>query len=193
MIEDDATKKRGMEIMSDAINKPTRLFLSILLMFSAGISQSNAQYAQSPELVPRHVFSKDMNVIDEAFLHGYTHNIVNEDVDGRKIPTLTIQCTDGGVHKPEKDLTADRLFFSVWTRDLYWGFLGWAQAGDDKVLLGLSGGVDSSVTAALIHEAIAPFTTHVFFIFFNSGRSSSAAKARLFQISFAISDKFPDE
>ncbi|MCD4709690.1 MAG: hypothetical protein K8R52_02515 [Bacteroidales bacterium] len=96
-----------------------------------GISQL---HAQSSELVPRHIRSNDVEIIDKAFLHGYTHNIVYENVEGRKIPTLTIQCTDGGVHKSEKELSPDRIHYSVWTRDLYWGFLGWAQAGDDKVL-----------------------------------------------------------
>ena len=37
-----------------------------------------------------------------------------------------------------------------------------AQAGDDEVLLGLSGGVDSSVAAALIHRAIGDRLTCVF-------------------------------
>jgi len=37
-----------------------------------------------------------------------------------------------------------------------------AQVGDDEVLLGLSGGVDSSVAAALIHEAIGDKLTCVF-------------------------------
>ena len=37
-----------------------------------------------------------------------------------------------------------------------------AQVGDDRVLLGLSGGVDSSVAAALIHEAIGSKLTCVF-------------------------------
>jgi GMP synthase (glutamine-hydrolysing) len=36
------------------------------------------------------------------------------------------------------------------------------QVGDDEVLLGLSGGVDSSVAAALIHRAIGPRLTCVF-------------------------------
>jgi len=36
------------------------------------------------------------------------------------------------------------------------------QAGDDKVLLGLSGGVDSSVVAALLHKAIGDQLTCVF-------------------------------
>ena len=37
-----------------------------------------------------------------------------------------------------------------------------AQVGTDKVLLGLSGGVDSSVVAALLHKAIGPQLTCVF-------------------------------
>ena len=37
-----------------------------------------------------------------------------------------------------------------------------AQVGDEKVLLGLSGGVDSSVTAALLHRAIGEQLTCVF-------------------------------
>ncbi|MDO5531112.1 glutamine-hydrolyzing GMP synthase [Sutterella sp.] len=37
-----------------------------------------------------------------------------------------------------------------------------AQTGDDEVILGLSGGVDSSVTAALIHRAIGDRLTCVF-------------------------------
>ncbi len=37
-----------------------------------------------------------------------------------------------------------------------------ARVGDDKVLLGLSGGVDSSVTAALLHRAIGDQLTCVF-------------------------------
>ncbi|NYE22081.1 glutamine-hydrolyzing GMP synthase [Pigmentiphaga litoralis] len=36
------------------------------------------------------------------------------------------------------------------------------QVGDDEVILGLSGGVDSSVAAALIHKAIGPQLTCVF-------------------------------
>jgi GMP synthase (glutamine-hydrolysing) len=37
-----------------------------------------------------------------------------------------------------------------------------AQVGDDEVILGLSGGVDSSVAAALIHRAIGPRLTCIF-------------------------------
>jgi GMP synthase (glutamine-hydrolysing) len=37
-----------------------------------------------------------------------------------------------------------------------------AQVGDEEVILGLSGGVDSSVAAALIHKAIGPKLTCVF-------------------------------
>lgn len=37
-----------------------------------------------------------------------------------------------------------------------------AQVGDDQVVLGLSGGVDSSVVAALLHKAIGPQLTCIF-------------------------------
>ncbi len=97
-------------------------------------ASDDSTFGQEHDLVPRHISSNDVDIIDEAFLHGYAHNIVAENVNGTNIPTLTIQCTDKSVHKPDKDLGIDRQFFSVWTRDLYWGFLGWAQAGDDKVL-----------------------------------------------------------
>jgi len=83
---------------------------------------------------PRAILSKDFSIIGPAFLHGYIHNIVAEDIEGEKIQTLSIQCTDESIHKVEGELSGGRTGYSVWTRDLYWGFLGWAQAGDDRVL-----------------------------------------------------------
>jgi hypothetical protein len=103
----------------------------ILLSFSL---DSSAQPSSEPSLIPGHIASKDYAEIDDAFLHGYTHNIVSEVIEGVKMPILTIQCTDESIHKVEGDLASGRTQFSVWTRDLYWGFLGWAQAGDDKTL-----------------------------------------------------------
>jgi hypothetical protein len=105
----------------------------MLIVFPSGRMQVAAQNERT-DLIPGHVRSRDIEIMDAAFLHGYTHNIVYEEVDGRRIPTLTIQCTSDGKHIPENELAAGRKYFSVWTRDLYWGFLGWAQAGDDRVL-----------------------------------------------------------
>lgn len=76
-----------------------------------------------------HITGKDIGLIDSAFKNGYTDNIVYVDVDGRKFPTLNIQSTDGNVYKG-----GGRTTYSIWTRDLYWGFLGWSQAGDESVL-----------------------------------------------------------
>ena len=114
-------------------------------------------FAQSPKadkLIPIHIESKDNVLIDEAFLHGYLHNIVYEVVDGVKIPTLTIQCTDQSVHKKEGDLSAERTSFSIWTRDLYWGFLGWSQAGDDKVLSMMKSSLQLLIKAKNSNQAL---------------------------------------
>ena len=78
---------------------------------------------------PAHVSSPDVPLIDAVFLHGYVHNMVEESVPGGVLPCLTVGDIHRGVH-----IGGGRKQFSVWTRDLYWGFLGWAQAGDDSVL-----------------------------------------------------------
>jgi hypothetical protein len=70
-----------------------------------------------------HATSKDIALIDPAFEHGYDENLVQANADGEEISTLSIN-----------NSTSNRASYSVWTRDLYWGFLGWAQAGDESVL-----------------------------------------------------------
>lgn len=77
-----------------------------------------------------HIKTKDHPVVRDAFMHGYTHNLRENKINGKSCPTLTVQCVHGGEHVPEGGDGA----YSVWTRDLYWGFLGWAQAGDDSVI-----------------------------------------------------------
>lgn len=114
---------------------------SLLLLFSAflwqGCEPSGEQASGEQafrDLVPEHVKSSDFEIFGEAFLHGYSHNIIYESIRDESYPTLTIQCVDNGVHKSEQELLPDRDHYSVWTRDLYWGFKGWVQAGDDRVL-----------------------------------------------------------
>jgi GMP synthase (glutamine-hydrolysing) len=66
------------------------------------------------------------------------------------------------------------------------------QVGDDQVLLGLSGGVDSSVAAALLHKAIGPQLTCVFV---NNGllRSREAETVqRVFRDNFHVRLKYVD-
>jgi len=119
------------------MKKSVTIHFSILLgMLMLITLNTKAQPAQLDNrlLTPKHIESKDIPTIDDAFLHGYVHNIINEVVDGKRIPTLTIQCTDNNIHKVEPNSFTGRTGFSVWTRDLYWGFQGWSQAGDDKVL-----------------------------------------------------------
>jgi hypothetical protein len=81
---------------------------------------------------PEHVETTDFAVVNDAFLHGYTHNRVTDVIDGTSYPTLSIGCVVGKTHIPDADNEAR--WFSAWTRDLYWGGLGWIQAGDEQVL-----------------------------------------------------------
>ncbi len=122
----------------------TKMFLGLLTtllvcfigtesIYSQGISREILGGGSKPgsgrKHYIKHIRSKDIGLIDSAFQDGYTDNIVNVNVDSEKIQTLTIQSTD-----ENKYIGAGRTSYSVWTRDLYWGFLGWAQAGDDSVL-----------------------------------------------------------
>jgi hypothetical protein len=90
---------------------------------------NNSRAGKISEYMSRHINSKDISLIDSSYLHGYMHNIVKVNVNGEQLKTLSIQCTDNSIH-----VGGGRTGYSVWTRDLYWGFLGWAQAGDDSVL-----------------------------------------------------------
>jgi hypothetical protein len=128
-------------------------FYCLLGMLSTAAMHPAAQSGYNG-LIPGHVRSRDFEIMDEAFLHGYTHNIVHEEVDGGRIPTLTIQCTSEGRHLSESELSAGRPFFSVWTRDLYWGFLGWAQAGDDRVLEMMKSSIELLILAKNRNQAV---------------------------------------
>ena len=84
-----------------------------------------------PAITSTHVESADCALIDAAFHHGYTRLCVDEPVGDRMLGTLTIQSATEGRLAPN---FTPGVPFAVWTRDLYWGFLGWAQAGDAEVL-----------------------------------------------------------
>ena len=130
--------------MRIAMSLKTKMFLGLLTtllvcfigtenLYSQGISREILGGGSKPgsgrKHEIKHIRSKNIGFIDSAFQDGYTDNIVNVNVDSEKIQTLTIQSTD-----ENKYIGAGRTSYSVWTRDLYWGFLGWAQAGDDSVL-----------------------------------------------------------
>ncbi len=101
-------------------------FVTVVTFMLAGLLWASSGWAVE------NVQTTDFPVVQDAFTHGYTHNNVIDTITGQPYPTLMIQCVSGGVHQPHSDESKD--FFSVWTRDLYWGFLGWSQAGDDAVL-----------------------------------------------------------
>jgi hypothetical protein len=113
------------------------------------------QWSGGSDKLPIHILSKDFPVIGEAFLHGYVHNLVNEVVDGQIISALTIQCTDESVHKVTGPFDPGRLTYSsIWTRDLYWGFLGWSQAGDDSVLPLMKSSLELLIKAKSKNQAL---------------------------------------
>lgn len=103
---------------------------------------------------PMHVSSSDVPLIDAAFLHGYVHNLAEEQVPGGVLPCLTIGDTERGVH-----IGSGHKQFSVWTRDLYWGFLGWAQAGDDSVLQVMKSSLQLLLMAKAKNQAIGQNTS----------------------------------
>jgi len=100
--------------------------LAVLSIFSL-VEYGRAQTEISCKNTAEHIVSNDITKIGDAFAHGYRHNNVAENINGRDYPTLGIQCVSFGNHTPN-------WYGSVWVRDLYWGFLGWAQAGDNEVL-----------------------------------------------------------
>jgi len=79
----------------------------------------------------KHVTCKDIKPTSDAYRDGYKRCLVNETVEGEVIPLLSIASV---FENKYVDFENRNQFYSVWTRDLYWGFLGWAQAGDDSVL-----------------------------------------------------------
>jgi GMP synthase (glutamine-hydrolysing) len=79
------------------------------------------------------------------------HPEVHHTPDG---PTLLKNFTHGVCHDPAN--WSMKSFLEEVTRSVQ------AQVGDNKVILGLSGGVDSSVAAALLHRAIGKQLTAIF-------------------------------
>jgi hypothetical protein len=100
-----------------------------------------------------HVTTKDLPLVDDAFLHGYTHNEVTDVVQGTNYPTLAIQCVNLSIHQPlEESNEAENS--SVWTRDLFWGFLGWSQAGDDHTILRMQSSLDILINCMHRNQAV---------------------------------------
>lgn len=111
-----------------------------LLVFLGAIMTMNADAAVGKCV---NVTTPDIALVQDAFTHGYTHNEVIDIIDGKPYPTLTIQCVNNGVHQPHSDEIKG--FSSVWTRDLYWGALGWVQAGDDKVVTRMKTSIEALI------------------------------------------------
>ncbi len=91
-----------------------------------------AMFSCAASCAPDHVTTSDQSVVDDAFVHGYTHNMVTDVIDGKNYRTISIQCVNTGTHIDNFD--NEFRGFSVWTRDLYWGGLGWFQAGGPEVI-----------------------------------------------------------
>jgi len=121
-----------------------KIFLScFLLLGSALFSESEAMDRNTGG----YVTSPDLQIIDDAFLHGYQHNKVTENINGKEYPTLGIQCISYGEHLPNQ-------YGAVWTRDLYWGFLGWSQAGGNEVLSRIKTSLELLVLAKNKNQAL---------------------------------------
>jgi hypothetical protein len=112
-------------------------------------------------LNPQHGKVKVIGLTDAAFRYGYTANLVNVNIGDMQMPTLSIN--DNGKSYNDQNV------YSVWTRDLYWGFLGWAQAGDDSVLKVMRSSIRLLIMAKNKNQALGqnktwPLNDHRFYI-----------------------------
>ena len=106
------------------------------------------------------------------------------------------------VHTPRGSVIIDNFVYDICKCGRNWTMLNYLdqaieeikeQVGDEKVILGLSGGVDSSVAAALIHRAIGDQLTC---IFVNNGllRAREADAVReVFQHNFKIKLRYEND
>jgi len=67
-----------------------RLLFGLLLLATVGFAPT--AFAASVNTSTKHIATKDYSLIDDAFLHGYTHNLVNEKVGDKKLITFTVGC-----------------------------------------------------------------------------------------------------
>jgi hypothetical protein len=100
-----------------------------------------------------HVATKDLPVVNDAFLQGYTHNEITDVIQGRGYPTLAIGCTGTYGYRPHDEASTNQSF-SVWTRDLMWGYLGWSQAGDDRALARMRSSLDVLINCMHRNQAV---------------------------------------
>ncbi|MGD8777355.1 MAG: hypothetical protein PVH88_00150 [Ignavibacteria bacterium] len=96
-----------------------------------------------------HVRTNDISIVDSAFSFGYTINIVHENFNNKTYKAIHIQSASNNVYVGNSQ---ER--FSLWMRDLYWGFLGWSQAGDDSVLEVMKSSLQLMLVAKNKNQAI---------------------------------------
>ncbi len=102
----------------------------------------------------KHVTCKDIKPTNDAYRDGYQRCLVSATIDGENIPILSIASVFENKYVPYEDTNR---FYSVWTRDLYWGFLGWAQAGDDSVLQVMKDSIRSLIIAKNKNQALGKY------------------------------------
>jgi len=101
--------------------------------------------------VTEHVRTTDFPVVNDAFLHGYAHNKVTDTISGKQYRTIAIQCVNSKVHIA--DAGNEFRGFSVWTRDVYWGSLGWLQAGDGEVVSRVRTSIEALIACKNLNKA----------------------------------------
>jgi len=102
----------------------------------------------------KHITCKNIKPVNDAYRDGYQRCLVSETVNGETVPVLSIASMFNGKYLPYEDKNR---FYSCWTRDLYWGFLGWAQAGDDSVLNVMKDCIRSLIIAKNKNQALGKY------------------------------------